>query len=93
MESNNIKECIYTTIEQINEMQAPSLQLSKNTEELILGDLSKLDSVALINFLLILEETIYKKFKKRINLLLLFENYVGRNITVEDLINLINETL
>lgn len=65
----NLETIINQSIEQINKQLPKNKKISKNNNFEILGTKSSFDSMALINFILIVEEKLLKSGLKNLNLL------------------------
>ena len=68
MTYSEIKKILDEVIKEINELLPADNQLTPKVSELLYGKNSKLDSVALVNFILILEEKIQMEYSHNINI-------------------------
>jgi len=86
---SEIKKILNEVINEINELLPKKNELSLNESELLYGKNSKLDSVALVNFILILEEKIQMKCNHNINIFDFFSKNENYDITINELIEFI----
>ena len=83
---NKIKNLMFSAIELTNEAQDDAIKLNKDINEIIKGDDSKLDSFALVNFLLNAEEILTRDSFKCPNLFEFIEKS-SKDIFLNDIIN------
>jgi len=70
MNSNHqkVEKAVFDTIDQLNRQLSARNRLTKNRNELVIGEDSKLDSLGLINFLVACEQNIEVLTGQKINL-------------------------
>ncbi|MHB8521320.1 MAG: hypothetical protein ACYDH9_11270 [Limisphaerales bacterium] len=66
--SPRILEVIYRTVDEANEQQDANRKIAKSIDTVLLGDSGVLDSVGLINFIILLEQHIEQSLGPRISL-------------------------
>ena len=89
MTYNEIKKILNEVINEINEILPANNPLTPQDSELLYGKNSKLDSVALVNFILILEEKIQIEYNYNINIFDFFSKNENYDITINELIEFI----
>tara|TARA_B100000963_G_C22412543_1_gene573893 strand:+ start:137 stop:415 length:279 start_codon:yes stop_codon:yes gene_type:complete len=89
MTYNEIKKILNEVINEINEILPANNPLTPQDSELLYGKNSKLDSVALVNFILILEEKIQIEYNYNINIFDFFSKNENYDITINQLIEFI----
>lgn len=72
---SNILQAIYNTVDEINRQLLDNQQLAKSTDTIIVGDGGQLDSLGVINFLVLLEEKLSQE--AGISIALLDEDTIG----------------
>jgi acyl carrier protein len=59
---DRIKSVVFQAIDEINQQLLPELQLKKSTNEILIGDNGKIDSLGLINLIVAVEEKLASEF-------------------------------
>ena len=66
--NNDITKVLYDVIDKLNRQLPPDRQLDKNNNTILTGENGSLDSLGLINFIVVLEQGIEDTFRKTITL-------------------------
>lgn len=65
---HQIEIIVYQAVDELNEMLLPEQRLEKIPETILLGDGAKLDSMAVVSFIVALEEKINDTFAEELTL-------------------------
>ena len=68
MEINKIEETIFKAIDELNDQLSEENQLTKSSETVLYGKNGHLDSLGLVNLLVIIEQNIEDKFNQSITI-------------------------
>ena len=63
-----VKEAIYDSIDEVNDQLLPQQRIDKEINTILIGKDAKIDSMALVNLLVSIEDKIEKKFDTNISL-------------------------
>jgi acyl carrier protein len=66
---NKIREVIYRAVDQVNELQPDQVQIEKSGPTVLIGPDSTIDSMALVNLAVAVEDLIRSEFGVRLNVL------------------------
>jgi acyl carrier protein len=63
-----VVEVIYSAVDDLNEILDPEERLSKSPDEVLIGKDARLDSLGLVNLIVLVEERIQQRFNVSITL-------------------------
>jgi acyl carrier protein len=93
---NTIREAVFRTIEQVNELLPPEQALDARDDLVLVGPNAALDSMGFVNFVVALEEELESQLGKPLNIsdLLLIQTDDGTLVsTVSDLVTVLSHRL
>lgn len=68
MEHEKIMQALYTAIDEVNQFRAPDDRLEKSEDTVLLGRGGRLDSLAVVNFIVATEMNLEEEFGVSLNL-------------------------